>query len=184
MNKYKLLKPFFIIFVLIALTGCNDATERNNKAENNVILESAPEETTPPSNEPELTAVPTLKSDKDVELPRVLNTSKLSEPECWLLYESDYEIGDLNPKIYEIYVNVDKSSNTWKEEVKKVLTHLIAEYNEYEEVMFKMFDSKEGKAYQVIAVWESRNNDSSLLIWYPDGSGANAKTETENWLPK
>lgn len=125
----------------------------------------------------------------EMEYPIQIVENDYQGPECWLLCEPQIIVDEA---IYEVYAPIDRGSTEWKEQVKEVISLCWSQYNEYSDILIKVYSGTEGvnqtqPTYnEILAVWERQpfsiiTESVPTIIWYPNGAGINAETESEVW---
>lgn len=160
-----------IIFFAFRLGTNNDST---NITENNSV------------GDEELGYQLTIGEKEDDKSIKYFMADNYTGPTCCMLYESD--------SVVEVYAAIDNRVDGWKEQCKMVFKMLKEEYEGYEDVIFKIYNSPEDllgnqpDITNIIAVWQSNpysyfTESKPTITWYPDGAGINAKQESEIWNP-
>ena len=170
-----------VIIILFVFSACASPSADKSPAP---VVVSDPTEAT--SDSPSV-SIP-IHTDAPSPSPSQIVKSQYGDFEWSILYESKYANGDVNPKIFEVFVDINTSSNTWQSQAKDAFALLIGKYSDYDDVIFKLSINKKGNPQSIVAVWESKplsiiTKSSPHIVWYPKGSGPNALTETEDWEP-
>lgn len=194
-QKKKIPWLLLVVVVIFLFAGKNDkddvksltSTEKTNA---DAVVLVTPKPTTATTKKP--TAKPTEFIDNSEKYPRKLEFKEANIPECWLLYESEYSIGDTTPKIYEIYSAINPQKDGWQNEVKIVLSMFYHTYNEYDDVLIRVYNSMDNENHNqptftnLIAFWQSKpvsfiEEKSAEITWYV--GAYSTQNKTEEWHP-